>query len=92
MTRPIEQLTLRELFTQTERLTRELIEHLEQGVLPKIQTLEQLVNEKDFDQVNDMTIRNQAASVLQADEYSRVLSHKMDEHLQGIELALRKRL
>ena len=41
--RPIDQLTVREVFTNSERLVRELIDHLERSFLPKVNDLERLL-------------------------------------------------
>jgi hypothetical protein len=90
----VEQQTLRELFSNTERLTRELIEHLDKGFVPKVQQLKQLVRngEPTADEVLDVTVRNQAATVLISDDFNQGLCAKMDEFLSAIDHALARHI
>lgn len=86
--RPLDQLTLRELFTETEMLVRELIEHLEQSFHPQLRSLEELVQFRktleERNQVGDSTIRNQVAAVLDSDDFSQKLLHRLDGCLEAI--------
>lgn len=86
MDRPVEDLTLREKFTEGERLARELIEHLEQGFIPKADSFRRLVDIKitEINQVDDNTIRNQAAALMETDQYTESLVEKLSRVLNSI--------
>ena len=89
--RPLDQLTLRELVVDTERVTRELIAHLDQAFTPQVQALEQLVHrfgdEKHRGQVQDASVRAQVATLLTSDDFSQPLIQKLKERLAAIEVA-----
>lgn len=84
-----DQMTLRKLFTETERLTRELVEHLEQGFLPKVQNLARLVDPGHVDvhgnPVEDVTVRNSAAQVLESEVYTDQLCEKIQHYCDAID-------
>jgi hypothetical protein len=81
-------LPLRELFTQAERLNREVIEHLEQSFMPRVNDLERLVrgfsNAAERTAISDVAIRNAAASVIKSDEFAQKLYKKMQAHVLAI--------
>lgn len=85
--RPIEQLTLREVFTSTDRLVVELIEHLDKSFWFKSQALERLVESQDESPdnkpVSDLTVRNHAAAVISCDDFSQPLFQRL-EALLGV--------
>ena len=87
--RPLEQLTLREMVISAEHLIRELSMHLEQAFLPKVNALEKMVaahaTQDECSLVQDVTVRNQAALVLQSDEFSQRLYKKLNDCLAAIE-------
>ena len=87
--RPSHQLTLRELFIEAERLNRELIEHLEQGFLPKVQNLARLVGPGYVDAhghpAGDLTMRNTAAQVLESEAYTEQLYGRIRDHCEAID-------
>ncbi|MCR9233984.1 MAG: hypothetical protein NXI29_23540 [bacterium] len=89
MKRDLSQLTLREMFSNTERLTAELADHLELGFLPKNQQLIRMVRvlpegvEKR--RVEDISVRNQADDLLKSDQFTQELFTKLDEYLEAIE-------
>jgi hypothetical protein len=90
----IENRPLRELFTQAERLSRELIDHLENGFLPKTDSLYRLV-EPDGDSpvqedVEDVTVRNQARVVLESEEFTNKLYKETAQYLTAIDRAVSK--
>lgn len=86
--RSIEQLTLRDMFTEAERLTRELTEHLEQGFNPKVSELLQLVRPTPSgapaSNVEDITVRNHVADVLDSENFTARLYKTLDVYLEGI--------
>lgn len=93
---PIEQLTLRELFKQSERLVREAIEHLEQSFAPKAHQLATFVGTQEgkleLTPATDVAIRNQAAAILASDDFSQTLYRKLDEYLAAIDQGARRAL
>lgn len=87
-TRPLEQLTLREKLTEAERVTRELIEHLDRGFIPKAHELRRVVRPHyegpDGTPVQDVTVRNHAARVLESDQFTEKLYEKLDRYFAAI--------
>lgn len=84
-----ENLTLRELFVNSDRFARELIEHLEQGFIPKTETLINLVRPTQDGtpaaNVKDITIRNQVASLLESENFTEQIYSKLKKHCDAIE-------
>lgn len=74
MSRSIEGMTLRDKCREANRLVRELIDHLDQGFLPKVQELQKAARgrEPKYDpaQIRDVTIRTHAAAILEAEQYT----------------------
>lgn len=87
--RSAEQLTLRELFTHSERLIRELIEHLDQDFLPRAHHLRRLTrmnkSDPDLDKVEDVTVRTHAARVLESENFANQLYEKVVEYVTAID-------
>ena len=87
--RPIDDLTLRELFTNTEWLIRDLTEHLQQSFRPKSQALDELVRSyqvpEERDAIADTAVRTHAAALLGSDDYSRTLVEQLECYLQAID-------
>lgn len=87
--RPIDQLTLRDLFGNTEWLVRELGEHLEQSFLPKIRAVEQMVQSHakpaEMEETPDSTVRSRVAAMLGSDDYSQKLFSQLESHLAAID-------
>lgn len=86
--RPIEQLTLRDMFTDAEWLLRDLLAHLNQSFRPKARALNELVRSyhvpEERDAVPDTAVRSNAAALLGSDDYSRILFEKLDRYLSAI--------
>ena len=80
----IDELPLRVLFTDAERITRDLVDHLEHGFIPKVQALNTLMLEEG-EQVEDTTVRNSAATVLEGHAFSRQLLEKLDNYYRAID-------
>jgi hypothetical protein len=87
--RPIEQLTLREMFTNAESLIRDLKDHLQKSFHPKSRAVEQVVRSYNIpserDAIPDSTIRHHVAEMLGSDDYSESLIKKLDQYLEAIE-------
>ncbi|MGE0373836.1 MAG: hypothetical protein AB7I48_09145 [Planctomycetaceae bacterium] len=84
----INNLPLREKLTDLEKLTRELIDHLGRGFIPKSQSLKRLARKASHpdqrDLVSDAAIRDAVASALKSDEYTRELCGKTRDYLRSI--------
>tara|TARA_R110002111_G_scaffold259308_1_gene329242 strand:- start:49104 stop:49382 length:279 start_codon:yes stop_codon:yes gene_type:complete len=85
-------MTLREMFSDTERLAAELVEHLELGFIPTNEQLIRLVRVVpdgiEQRQVEDISVRNQAAELLKCDNFTQDLFEKLDEYLKAIDLSV----
>ncbi len=94
MKRAPSQLTLREMFSDSERLASELVEHLELGFIPTNEQLIRLVRvvpdgiEKR--RVEDISVRNQAAELLKSDNFTQELFEKLDEYLKAIDQSVNR--
>jgi len=79
-------LPLRERLTIAERLTRELSEHVDQGFLPKIETLRKVTRQKESvaSEVTDKTVRDTAANVRKSEEFTAELCAKIQDCVDSI--------
>ena len=89
-------LTLRELFTGSERFARELIDHLDHNFIPQVQHLDRLVrshaNPIKREEIQDITVRNQAATVINSDQFTQQLCQKIMEYLAAIDKAVNREI
>jgi hypothetical protein len=87
--RPIEELTLREMFTNSESLVRDFIEHLNKSFHPKARALGELVRSYNIpaerDAIPDGSVRAHVSTLLASDDYSQAFFQKLDQYLQAIE-------
>jgi len=94
--RSLDHMPLRDLFTNAERLIRELTDHLDNGVLPKLADLERLLKSASEpgrrDELSDPTVRSHAAGVLSADDFTSSLCRQLEDYLQAIDRAVTKTL
>lgn len=92
--RPVEQLTLRQMFTEAERHSRELIDHLEKGFLPKAHSLLKLVRggaaDLTVDEVEDVTVYHSADQLLQSEQFTQKLYQRLDELFTAIRASVRE--
>ena len=88
MARSLSSMTLREKLSESERLTRELIHHLEHGFIPKAHALRRLAREANdpatADEITDVTIRTNVATVVETDDFTRTVSEQLTPVLQSI--------
>ena len=88
--RPIEELTLREMFTGAESLIRDVEDHLHNSFLPKSRAAREKVSsnkvhsEQDF--ISDTTVRTHVAELLSSDDYSETLIKRLNDYLAAIEV------
>lgn len=88
MGRAVEGLTLRDKCREANRILRELIDHLDQGFLPKVENLRRLARsrEQGYDPalVRDVTIRNHASTLLEAEQYTLRLDEEFKQYFNAI--------
>ena len=84
--RPVSQQTLREQFTNVEQLTKELVDHLEHNLLPKIHDLKKIVQTelKGEAVVEDITMRHHASDVLESARFADEVSGRMTDYFTSI--------
>jgi hypothetical protein len=93
--RSIQSLTLRELLVEAEHLCREVSEHLDQSFIPKCLELTRLVRPingepPDVRALEDVTLRTQAARILETDTFTERVFQQLSEYCQAIESAAGK--
>jgi len=90
--RLLSEMTLREMLTDAERLTRELIEHLDQGFIPKVHTLRKMVRPTISGgvdaEVEDISVRDTTARVLKSEEFMAELYQKLKQYCTAIDEAV----
>jgi hypothetical protein len=88
--RPIEEMTLREMFTSAESLIRDVEDHLHNSFLPKSRATREKVrsnsvhSEQEF--ISDTTVRTHVAELLSSDDYSETLITRLNNYLAAIEV------
>ena len=84
----IKQLTLREMFKDSDKLLRDLTGHLDRGFYPKARQLEKLVRPTDTEAfaagVEDVTIRSNVKAVLDSEAYTDQMCQKLAEYCDAI--------
>jgi hypothetical protein len=87
--RRIEDMPLRDVFTEAERLARDLVDHLENGFLPKASGLKELVEVNEMgigsDDIHDVTVRNHSAQLLERARFADKLYSRFDECVEAID-------
>lgn len=86
--RPVEQLTLRQMFTEAQRHSRELIDHLEKGFLPKTHGLLKLVRgragDPTIEEVEDVTVYHAAEQLRLSEEFTAQLYARLNQLFTAI--------
>lgn len=77
-------LPLREKFTAAERLTREFIEHLEQGFLSNIKELRRVCRKDEESGVTDKTVRFECNRLFESDKFAANLQAELGPLFDGI--------
>ncbi len=81
-------MTLRQKITEGEQLAKELLQHLEQGFLPKAQHVRRMTRpnpESGEEEIRDVTIRNSVSEVIASDDFTRRLTNQFRDYLELIE-------
>ena len=89
---PLKEMTLRELLADSEHLTRELIEHLDQNFIPRAHALRKLVRpivgSSVNEEVEDISVRNSALRTLKSEEFTEELYEKISQYSAAIDDAV----
>ena len=82
----VDQQTLHDKFNNLEQLSRDLIQHLEKGFIPKANKLTSLLRKKDheLESVKDITLRNQVNVLLESERYTDQLYRKISDYCESI--------
>jgi len=90
----LDQLTLRDKIREAARRSHELIEHLEHAFVPKAHDLRKVVRPHDpkseTPPIADVTIRHQAAMVVESDQYTDGLSEEAEGLFEAIAVEVGK--
>jgi hypothetical protein len=91
--RSAQQMTLREMLSEAERLTRELGEHLDQSFIPKCHELSRLLRPingepPDLRAIEDVTVRTQTARILETENFTESLFERLAEYSRTIDEAV----
>lgn len=87
MAESIESMTLREKLSEADRLLREMLEHLENGFIPQARTLGRQLQDHGDDSaaLSDLSVRQQAAELIDSNRYSENLHEKISRLLASID-------
>lgn len=89
MSDDLSNLPLRDVCKEAERLTRELVDHLENNLIPRTRELHELVKpesaESSGDTVKDVTVRNQASNLLESQDFTEQLFSKTRQYFETID-------
>lgn len=87
--RRVEDMPLRDVFTEAEQLARDLVDHLENGFLPKVSGLKELVEVDErgigSEDIHDVTVRNHSAQLLERARFADGLYSRFDECIKTID-------
>jgi hypothetical protein len=95
----LDSMTLREKLKTASGVLRELVEHLDQGFLPKVRELGRMVEPlsttgvyrlKDDTTVSDHTIRDQVAQILSSESFTDEVYGKAEQFFTAIETEVAK--
>lgn len=93
MNESLEDVPLRDLCKEAERITRELVDHLERHLIPRTQELHELVRpESPFarsgQHIEDITVRNSVSALLESQSFSEELFEKANQYFNAIDRSL----
>ena len=83
----IDNMTLRDKLNEAERLMRELMDHLDNGFIPKARSLGRSLQESGNDTtlLSDTTVRQQAAELIDSNRFSENIYKKISRLLESID-------
>ena len=83
-----ESLTLRDQLNDADRLTREIMDHLERAFIPQAHELRRVTRISGEDdpsgQLADVTLRNQVGNLLKSDDYTLTMTKRLHAYLTSI--------
>ena len=90
MSHSLKDVPLHTVCKEAERLTRELIDHLDQNLVPRTHQIHDLVKpDSPFNAsgagVQDITVRSQMSTLLESQEFAEQLFLKTREYLETID-------
>jgi hypothetical protein len=87
--RPIEQMTLREMFSHAERISRDLVDHLERNLLPRSRQLARLVRPTETESfpadVEDVTVRSHVARLIESEDFTDQVYGRLADFCEAID-------
>jgi hypothetical protein len=93
MSESLKNVPLHSVCKEAERLTHELIEHLEQNLVPRTREVHELVKpDSPFNTsgagVQDVTVRSQVAKLLESQEFAEQVFLKTRQYLETIDQSI----
>lgn len=93
MSPSLDDVPLRDLCKEAERMTRELIDHLERNQIPKTRELAELVRPNSplattGQTVPDITVRSSASRLIESQDFAAELFEKATEYFTAIDRTL----
>jgi len=93
MSDSLENVPLHTVCKEAERLTRELIDHLERNLIPRTREVHDLVKpDSPFNAsgagVQDVTVRNQVSTLLESQEFAEQLFTRARLNLEAIDASI----
>ena len=90
MSDSLKDVPLRDVCKEAERLTREVIDHLNRNLIPRTSELHKLVQpDSPFDEggtgVKDITVRNQVATLLESQQFAEDFFLNTRRYLQSVD-------
>lgn len=89
-----ESLTLREQLNNADRMTREVMDHLERAFIPQSHELRRVTRVSGEDapsaQLADVTLRAQVDNLLKSDDYTQKMTENLHAYLTSISREVNK--
>ncbi len=90
MSDSLKDVPLRDVCKEAERLAREIIDHFNRNLIPRTYELHEMVKpDSPFDEdgggVKDITVRNQAARLLESQRFAEEFFLKTRDYLQSVD-------
>ena len=87
--RPLEQLTFREKIRDYAHRTRELIEHMEQNLVPRVDEILHKTRPRHEDELTDVSVRNLVSATLESQRYGSQIEEQIEAYGKAIDDELR---
>jgi len=91
--RPIEQLTFREKIRDCSHRARELVEHIDQNLVPHLHELHKRTRPPRTDKeedVTDVTVRNLVAAAMESQQYAGQIEEQIEAYGESIKKELER--